>query len=65
MQEYLREKVKMLKWKYDVDYKFLAVEILNMNYNAFLNFVNGYKELGYARMIILNDYITKYLNGRL
>jgi hypothetical protein len=62
-QEILREKAKMMKWKYDVDYRTIAEDVLGMNYNSFLNFVNGYKELGRQRGKILEDYISNYVRG--
>ena len=60
-QDILREKAKMMKWKYDVDYRTIAEDVLGMNYNSFLNFVNGYKELGRQRSKILDDYINNYV----
>lgn len=62
-QDILREKAKMMKWKYDVDYRTIAEDVLGMNYNSFLNFVNGYKELGRQRSKILEDYINNYVSG--
>ena len=62
-QDILREKAKMMKWKYDVDYRTIAEDVLGMNYNSFLNFVNGYKELGRQRSKILDDYINNYVRG--
>jgi len=62
-QDILREKAKMMKWKYDVDYRTIAEDVLSMNYNSFLNFVNGYKELGRQRSKILEDYINNYVSG--
>lgn len=62
-QDILREKAKMMKWKYDVDYRTIAEDVLGMNYNSFLNFVNGYKELGRQRSKILDDYINNYVSG--
>lgn len=57
-QEKLRVKVKELKWKYNVSYKELS-ELLDMNYNSFVNFVNGYKELGYGRSVKLKAIIKE------
>lgn len=62
-QDILREKAKMMKWKYDVDYRTIAEDVLGMNYNSFLNFVNGYKVLGKQRSKILDDYINNYVSG--
>ena len=60
-QEYLREQVKRLKWQEGISYKTIAEELLDMNYNSFVNFVNGYKELGYKRSRILSDFIQNIL----
>lgn len=57
-QNYLREQVKRLKWKEGISYKTIAEDLLDMNYNSFINFVNGYKDLGYERTIILKGYIA-------
>jgi len=62
-QDILREKAKMMKWKYDVDYRTIAKDVLGMNYNSFLNFINGYKALGKQRSKILEDYINNYVSG--
>ena len=56
-QNYLREEVKRLKWQEGISYKYLAEELLDMKYNSFVNFVNGYKDLGYTRTKILKGYI--------
>lgn len=56
-QNYLREEVKRLKWQEGISYKFLAEELLDMKYNSFINFVNGYKNLGYKRIRLLKGYI--------
>lgn len=55
-QDNVRCQVKELKWKYGVSYKEMA-EWLNMNYNSFMNFVSGYKALGYSRCIRLENII--------
>lgn len=62
-QDVLRKKAKMMKWKYDVDYRTISEDVLGMNYNSFLNFVNGYKDLGRQRSKILEDYINNYVSG--
>ena len=56
-QNYLREEVKRLKWQEGISYKYLAEELLDMKYNSFVNFVHGYKDLGYTRTRILKGYI--------
>lgn len=56
-QNYLREEVKRLKWKEGINYKYIAEELLCMKYNSFINFVHGYKDLGYKRAKILKTYI--------
>lgn len=58
-QEEIRERAKMLKWKYNIGYKFVAEEILHMHYNSYLNFVNGYTTLGKQRAEILSKYIRQ------
>lgn len=61
-QEFLRNNVKKLKWQDDIDYKEIAVDLLNMNVNAFYNFVKGYKELGAERSKLLYDYIVNIID---
>ncbi len=56
-QNYLREQVKRLKWQEDISYKYIAEEVLEMKYNSFVNFVNGYKDLGSERVKILRTFI--------
>ena len=60
-QMYLREQVKRLKWQEGISYKFLAEQLLDMKYNSFVNFVNGYKNLGYERAKLLKAYIDDML----
>lgn len=60
-QKYLREQVRRLKWQENISYKTIAEELLDMNYNAFINFVNGYKRLGYKRIAKLRNYINDML----
>ena len=60
-QEYLREQVKRIKWQEGITYKTIAEELLGMNYHSFMNFVHGYKELGYERRKILEAYICDML----
>lgn len=57
-QEYLREQVRKLKWQENISYKEIAEELLNMNYNSFMNYLHGYKNLGSTRVKILKDYIN-------
>ena len=56
-QNNLRLDVKKLKWQKDISYKYLAEEVLSMKYNSFINFIHGYKNLGYTRTIILKEFI--------
>ena len=60
-QIYLREQVKKLKWKEDINYKTIAEDLLDMNYNSFINFLHGYKDLGEERCNILKEYISLIL----
>lgn len=60
-QNYIREQCRRLKWEEEIDYKVIAEDLLNMNYNAFINFMNGYKDLGRERLEILEDYINNML----
>ena len=57
-QDELRNKVKELKWKDDVSYKEMA-NMLDMRYNSFVNFVHGYKGLGYGRSVKLQQMIDE------
>lgn len=57
-QEILREQVKMLKWKENISYKEIAVDLLGMKYNSFINWLHGYTNLGSERMKILREYIS-------
>lgn len=59
-QNYLREEIKRIKWQKDISYKYIANEILKMKYNSFINFVHGYKDLGYERRRILKMFIDKF-----
>lgn len=61
-QDKLRDKVKELKWKDNVSYKELAV-LLDMKYNSFMNFVHGYKRLGYARAMELERIVEERRNN--
>ena len=60
-QNYLREQVKRLKWQEDISYKYIAEEVLEMKYNSFVNFVNGYKDLGSERVKILRSPILNLM----
>lgn len=63
-QDKLRERVKELKWKNGVSYKELSI-ILGMKYNSFINFVHGYKRLGYGRAMKLERIVEeRSSNGR-
>ena len=48
-QEYLRE---------DISYKTIAEDLLEMNYNAFINWLRGYKNLSRKKVEQLKDYIN-------
>lgn len=61
-QEYLREMVKEAKWKENISFKTIAEELLDMNYNSFINFVDGYKNLGKEREKILEDFLVNMLD---
>lgn len=60
-QEYLREQVKRLKWQEGISYKTIAEDLLSMNYNAFMNFMHGYKALGSEKEKKLKEYIEVML----
>ena len=57
-QCYLREQVKRLKWQEGISYKLIAEDLLDMRYNSFMNFLHGYKELGYNRAKKLKGFIN-------
>ena len=57
LQEYFREEVKKLKWQKDISYKFIANNLLDMNYNAFINWLRGYKNLGTNKLNKLKRFI--------
>ena len=59
-QEKLRLLVKRAKWEKGFSYKQIATD-LQMNYRAFMNFVNGRCKLGYEREIILKAYLYAIL----
>lgn len=56
-QEELRIQVKKLKWQYDISYKEIAIDLLEMDYQAFNNWVNGRCKLGRQKVKQLQDYI--------
>lgn len=56
-QNLLREQVKRLKWQEDISYKTIAEDLLNMRYESFINFVHGYRDLGYERTKKLKEYL--------
>ncbi len=58
LQEYFREEVKKLKWQKDISYKFIANNLLDMNYNAFINWLRGYKNLGTNKLNKLKNFIN-------
>lgn len=57
-KDIIRLKVKELKWKYGISYKTIA-NMLDMKYNSFLNYLNGYKDLGYERTNKLKQIIAE------
>lgn len=57
-QEILREQVKRLKWQEDITYKMIAEDLLDMNYNSFINWLHNYTNLGYEKTQKLKDYIN-------
>lgn len=57
-QDFLRMQCKKIKWEDDISYKVIAEDILHMNYNAFMNFIHGYKELGEQRARVLEAFIS-------
>lgn len=57
-QEYLREEVRKLKWEEDISYKTIAEDLLEMNYNSFINWLRGYKNLSRKKVEQLKDYIN-------
>ena len=57
-QDILREEVKKVKWLEDITFKTIAEELLNMNYNAFINWLHGYKNLSSEKIKKLEDFIN-------
>lgn len=58
IQRYFREEVKRLKWEEDISYKTIAIDLLEMNYNAFINWLHGYKNLSKEKLYKLEDFIN-------
>lgn len=56
-QIFLRNEVKRLRWQKDISYKFIAENVLKMNYRAFLNFIHNHSRLGNTRTNKLKEYI--------
>ena len=56
-QEQLRTDTKKLKWYYDIPYQTIAIELLDMDYQAFDNWVNRRCKLGKQRAKQLREYI--------
>lgn len=56
-QEKLRTQTKQLKWQYDIDYKEIAIDLLDMDYQAFDNWINRRCKLGRQRVKQLQEYI--------
>lgn len=61
LQDYLRKRVKRIKWQEDISYKTIAEDLLDMNYNSFINWLRGYCNLGSNRVKILYDYLENIL----
>lgn len=57
-QEKIRVLTKKLKWYYDIDYKEIAQDLLDMDYQAFNNWINRRCKLGNKRLQKLIDYIN-------
>lgn len=56
--ENLRDLVRLAKaLDSDLNYKFLAVEVLGITPGAFYNYLKGYYELSYSKKKILREYI--------
>lgn len=60
-QDELRCAVRKLKWQDGISYKEIATELLDMNVNAFYNFVNGQCDLGYKRVRLLTSYLSEMM----
>lgn len=61
-QNFLREQIKKTKWEEDITYKTISEDLLEMNYNAFINWLRGYKNLGKEKIIILKNFIDDYFS---
>ena len=61
LQNYLREQVKRVKWEKDISYRTIAEELLEMNYNSFINWLHGYSNLGTNRARKLYSFIEDIL----
>jgi hypothetical protein len=57
-QENLRNDTKRLKWEYGISYKEIAIDLLDMDYHSFINWVNGRCKLGRGRTATLRDFIS-------
>ena len=56
-QNYMRAEVRRIKWEEDISYKTIAEDLLNMNYNSFINWLHNYKDLSIKKILILKDFI--------
>lgn len=61
-QEFLREQVKRLKWQEDITYREVAEDLLEMNYNSFINWLHRYCDLGSDKIEKLYDYVICMLD---
>ena len=57
-QDFLRMKVRKLKWEENISYKVIAEDLLDMKYHSFINWLHRYKDLGNKRIMILTDFIN-------
>ena len=57
-QDILRNQVKELRWKEDITFKEIAIDLLDMDYHAFINWLHGRSNLGIQRAKKLEDYIN-------
>ena len=57
-QQFLRDQVRMLKWSEGISFKMIAEDLLEMNYNSFINWLHGYCNLGEIKMNKLKEFIN-------
>lgn len=56
-QNYYREEIKRLRWEEDITFKEIAINLLDMNYHSFINWLGGRCNLSRNKLLILQDYI--------